>query len=185
MKYRIATLCMLLLLTACATGPTYLGHAVSEVSFKVDGGRTVNLPVTRAGALPVENEDYKIQSAGFSASPKKGSPAESGLIWAFSFISKNPDELDSVVVERVTDSGGLELIVKDSSPVLRNRNWVGRAAPASMTRESSPWLYSGSDSTFVFKFTIKARNRNPVVMYQPSMISSRAKAMYLMLLAGN
>lgn len=185
MKYRIATLCMLLLLSACATSPTYLGHGVNEASFKVDGGRTMSFPVTRAGALPAENEDYKIEGAGFNSSPKKGSPAESKLTWAFSFISKKSNELDFVAVERVTDSGGLELVVKDDSPALRNKNWVGWATPVSMAREYSPWLYSGSDSAFVFKFTIKAKNKEPVVMYQPSIISSRVKAMYLSLLAGN
>jgi hypothetical protein len=179
MKYRITTLLTSLLFSACAAGPTYLGHAVSETSYKVDGGKTIKLPITRAGALPVENENYKIEGAGVIASMTKGDPSNSKITWTFSFVSKKSAELDSVVVEQVTDSGGLELAVKDNTPSLKNKNWVGRSATASMTKESSPWLYSSSNSTFVFKFTIKAKDGSAVVMYQPSIISSRAKAMYL------
>ncbi len=183
MKYRIAALLASFLLSACATGPTYLGHSVREVSFKVDGGKTVSLPVTNAFAIPAENEDYKIVNAGNFASLKKGSPSESELEWTFSFVSKKSAELDSEVVEQVTDSGGLELVVKDNSPVLKNKEWMGRSAPASMTKELSPWIYSNSNSTFVFKFTIKAKDGSSIVMYQPSLISRSAKAMYLQVMA--
>ena len=183
MKYRFAALLASLLLSACATGPTYLGHAVSEVPFKVDGGKTVSLPVTSAGALPAENEDYKIEGAGFNASLKNGNPSESKLTWAFSFVSKKSAELDSVVVAQVTDSGGLELVVKDNSPALKNKNWVGWSAPTSMTKDLSPWLYSSSDSTFVFKFTINTKDGSSVVMYQPSIITRRAKSMYLQVIS--
>ena len=179
MKHSFSALLACLLLSACTSGQTYLGQSVSETSFKVDGGKTVNLPVTRAGALPAENENYKIEVAGIVASLVKGNPSESELTWTFSFISKNSTELNSVVIERVTDSGGLKLVVEDSSPALKNKNWIGRSAPASMTKESSPWLYTKTDSTFVFKFTIKSRDGSTIVMYQPSIISSRAKAMYL------
>lgn len=184
MKYRIAALLASFLLSACTTGPTYLGHAVREAPFKVDGGKTVSLPVTSAGALPAENEDYKIEGAGFNASLKKGNPSDSKLTWAFSFVSKKSAELDSIVVEQVTDSGGLELLVKDNSPALKYKNWVGWSAPTSMTKDLTPWLYSGSDSIFVFKFTIKAKDGSSVVMYQPSIISSRAKGMYLLAISG-
>jgi len=184
MKYRLAVLLASFLLSACATGPTYLGHAVSESPFKVDGGKTVNLPVTRAGALPAENENYKIEGAGFFSSLEKGSPSESKLTWAFSFVSKKSDELDSVVVEQVTDSGGLELVVKDNFPALKNKNWVGRSTPVSMTKDLSPWLYSSSDSTFVFKFTIKAKDGSSIVMYQPSKILGSVKAINLRIIFG-
>lgn len=184
MKYRITALFASFLLSACATGPTYLGHSVSETTFKIDGGKTVSLPVTGAGALPAENENYKIEGAGFNASLKKGSPSESKLIWTFSFVSKKSDELDSVVVEQVTDSGGLELIVKDNSPTLKNNYWVGWSAPASMTKELLPWLYSRPDSTFIFKFTIRTKDGSSVVMYQPSIIPGKAKAMYLLAISG-
>ena len=184
MTYRIATLLMFFLLSACATGPTYLGHAVSKVPFKVDGGKTINLPVTSAGPLPAENENYKIEGAGFNASLKKESPSESKLTWAFSFVSKKASELDSVVIEQVTKSGGLKLLVKDNAPALKNKNWVGWSSSESMTKDLLPWLYSSSDSTFVFKFTIKANDGSSVVMYQPSIISRRHKSMYLQAISG-
>lgn len=184
MKSRFPTLVASLLLTACAVGPTYQGYAVSEAQFKVDGEKTVSLPVTAAGALPVENEFYKIEGAGFNASLQKGSPGESKLTWAFSFASKKSTELESVLVELVTESGGLKLAVIDNSPVLKNKNWVGWSAPEKMTRENSPWLYSNYDSTFVFKFTIRGKDGSSIVMYQPSIISSRAKSMYVMTISG-
>jgi len=176
MKSRIGTLLASALLSACAAGPTYLGQAVSQVPFIVDGGRTVSLPVTRAGALPAENDEYKIESAGFFGSLKKGNPREAELVWTFSFQSKKPIGLDSVIVEKVTTSGGLELAVKDDSPTLSNKNWVGRSIPTSITRESTPWLYSGSDSTFLYKFTIRRRDGSEVVMYQPSIYAGGYKA---------
>ncbi len=184
MKYRIATLLTPFLLSACATGTSYLGHAVSQTPFKVDGGKTVHLPVTRAGALPAENENYKIEGAGFNASLKKGNPSESKLAWGFSFVSKKSDELDYVVVERVTDSGELELVVQDNSPALKNKYWVGRSVPTSMDKDLLPWLYSSSDSTFVFKFTIKDKDGSSDVMYQPSVISGGTKAVYLQVIYG-
>lgn len=185
MKYRIAVLLASSLLSACANGPTYLGYPISEASFKVDGGKTVSLPVTRAGALPAENSDYKIEGAGFSAALEKGKPNESKLTWGFSFVSKKAAELDSVVVEQVTAAGELELVVKDNAPILKRNNWVGRSAPVSMAKDVSPWLYSGDDSTFVFKFTIRAKDGNSIEMYQPSIIASRLKSVYLQVLSGN
>jgi hypothetical protein len=184
MKSRLFALVASLLLTACAAGPTYQGYAVSEAQFKVDGGKTVSLPVTAAGALPAENELFKIEGAGFNASLQKGSPSESNLTWVFSFASKKSTELESVVVEQVTESGGLKLAVKDIAPALKNKNWVGWSTPEKMTKENSPWLYSNYDSTFVFKFTIRGKDGSSIVMYQPSIISSRAKSMYVMTISG-
>ncbi|MDR2000407.1 MAG: hypothetical protein LBP94_02600 [Zoogloeaceae bacterium] len=182
MKYRIAALFASFLLSAC--GPTYRGYTVSEASFKVDGGKTVSFPVTRAGPLPAENEDYKIESAGILASLKKGDASESKLTWAFSFVSKKSTELDSVIIEQITDSGGLELVVRDDSPALKDKNWFGRSVPVSMTKDLLPWLYSRSDSTFIFKFTINAKDGSSIVMYQPSTISNSAKAVYLQVISG-
>lgn len=184
MKYRFAAVLASVLLTACVTGPTYLGRAVTETPFKFDGGKTINLPATNAGALPAENDDYKIEGAGFNAALAKGDSKESQLTWTFSFVLKRSKELESVVVEQVTASGGLELIAKDDSPVLRNKNWVGRSVSRSMTKDLMPWLYFGSDSTFVFKFTMKAKDGSSIVMYQPSIISSGSKAIYLRVMGG-
>lgn len=177
MKYLITTFFAFALLSACST--TYHGTAVTEVEFKVDGGKSVKLPVTRHGALPAENENYRIEYAGFNASVKKGKPEESQITWIFSFVSKKLGELKSVLVEQVTDSGDLELIVEDYAPVLKNKTWIGRSAPIAMTKDSAPWLYSGSKSIFIFKFTIKAIDGSTIVMYQPSLITTQSKNMFL------
>lgn len=182
MKCRIAALLVAMSLQACATGPTYLGYSVSDMPFKADGGKTVHLPMTRAGSVPAENEEYKIEGAGFMVALKKGDAKESQLTWTFSFLSKKRADLDYVVVEQVTPSGALQGIVKDSLPVLKNGSWTGRAVPMAMTKDLVPWLYLDGDSTFLFKFTIKAKDQNPIVMYQPSLAYKASKALSLRVL---
>ena len=178
LKYRIVALLAVFLLSACAIGP-------GKAPFSVDGGKTVNLPVTRTGeALPAKNKNYKIEFAGVIVSLKKGNASESKLIWGFSFTAKKSIEFDSVIVEQVTESGGLKLVIKDDSPTLEDKIWIGQSAPVPMTKDLLPWLYSGSDSTFVFKFTITAKNGSSMVMYQPSIIHSDYKARCLRTISG-
>lgn len=182
MKCRISVLLVSILLQACASGPTYLGYPVSSLPFKADEGKTVHLPMTRAGAVPAENEEYKIEGAGFYAALKKGDAKESQLTWAFSILSKKQADLDYVVVEQVTSSGELQEVVKDSSPVLKNGSWIGRATPIAMTKDLVPWFYLDEDSIFLFKFTIKTKDQNPIVMYQPSLAYKASKALSLRVL---
>lgn len=184
MKLFLSTVLALAILSGCATGPTYMGHPVHQAAFKVDAGKTISLPVTRAGALPAENEHYKIEFAGFSASVKKGNPAESELVWGFGLSVKNAIELASVMIEVVTTNGELKKVVEDRTPTLNGKGWTGRMPPLPMTRDAVPWLYKKGNSTFVFKFTIQAKDGSSAVLYQPSVISSGAKSMYLQLIAG-
>lgn len=184
MKRFVFAILALTILAGCATGPTYMGHPVHQATFKVDAGKTISLPVTRAGALPAENEHYKIEFAGFSASVKKGNPAESELVWGFGLTAKSAIELASVTIEVVTTNGELERVVEDRTPALKGKRWTGRMPPLPMTREAVPWLYEKGNSTFVFKFTIQAKDGSSAVLYQPSVISSGAKSMYLQLIAG-
>lgn len=165
------------LLSACMT--TYRGQVVREVAFKADGGKTITLPVARGGAVPSENEDYKIEVAGYMGTLQKGNPADSTFTLNFSFRSKKNKELEYVRVEYVDPSGKLTPVVQDDAPTLKNGDWIGKSAALAATKELSPWLYDGSDSTFLFKFTIKARNENPVEMYQPSLFDKGTKALYL------
>ena len=185
MRHFFSVVAATLLLSACATAPKYLGHKVTETRFEVDGGKTITLPITSAGALPAENDDYKIEGAGILAHLEKGSPSESTLTRTFLFVSKKSIELESVTIELVTDSGGLEPIVNDNSPTLSNKTWMGRSASTSMTKDQVPWLYLNVDSTFLFKFTITDKKGETVVMYQPSIITSKSKNMYLRLLSGS
>lgn len=177
-----ATTCLMLF--ACSAGPSYMGQPIIEKPFTVDGGKTIILPVTRSGAVPAENEKYKIENAGLIASVSKGSAHNSELTWAFSLLAKESDAFHSVVVEKITDNGGLDLMVKDDTPVLKHKNWYGKSASASMTKAACPWLYSSADEIFVFKFTIKDKDGSTIVMYQPSMISSRTKGLYLKMIYG-
>lgn len=107
-------------LTACLMGPRYLGYPVTESSFKVDEGQVIKVPMTRAGPLPVENDQYKIETAGVNVSLSKFSKENSQLTWVFSILSKNQHHLDYVKIERVTEKGSLELVVLDDSPVFKN-----------------------------------------------------------------
>lgn len=183
MKPFFAAVLALAILSGCSTGPTYMGYPVRQADFKVDAGKTVSLPVTRVGPLPAENDDYKIEVAGVSASLTNGKPAESKLNWGFGLTVKNSVELESVTVERVTETGALEPLVKDQTPTLKGNAWMARTAPVPMTREAVPWLYTKGDSAFIFKFTIRAKGGESTVFYQPSVISAGAKSMYLKIIA--
>lgn len=179
MKYRFFVLLASLLLPSIGMSETYLGQQVIEVAFKVDGDKTINLPMTRAGAIPIENDNYKIEGAGFNVSLNKATPEESKLNWAFSFLSKKSTKLEFVSVEQVGSEGELDALVKDEAPVLKNANWVGHAPPKTVAKNSSPWLYTSEDTTLIFKFTIKTEGNDPIIMYQPSTFPSKTKAMYL------
>lgn len=181
--YRFALLSASLVLSACASGPTFQGRTITEIPFKVDGWKTVMLPMTSAGAIPAENEYYKIETAGNNVAIKPGNPEASKLTWVFSFLVKQPRAIKSVVVEQVTPSGELSIVTKDDAVLVKNGSWVGRSKPLVMTQESIPWLYSGSNSTFVFKFTINADGQDPTVMYQPSLITRQSKEMYFQVMS--
>lgn len=168
-----------LLMAACATGTTYLGRSVTETPFKVDGGQTVMLPMTNAGALPAETEQFKIEMAGVHAALTAGQPEQSKLTWVFSTLVKKREPIEFVTVERVTEEGELIPLVDDRTVALKNSSWVGRSKSQDMSSTSSPWLYQQGDSKFLFKFTLRVAGKAPVVMYQPSLIGRQAKAIYL------
>lgn len=170
---------LLSLVVACTNGTHYLGYPVTETSFKVDGGQIIKIPMTRAGALPVGNDQYKIETAGVNASISKSSAEDSQLTWVFSFLSKSQQELEYVQIERITEESRLELVVRDDAPTLKGSSWFGRSAASNMTKTAQPWIYSANDSTFIFKFTIKAKSHDALVMYQPSTISKQVKSVYL------
>lgn len=164
-------------LSCCAT---YKGVPVTDTSFKADGGKVIRHPMTRYGSVPAENEHYRIEGTGFMGALKKGSAQESLLTFTFSFVAKQPVNLESVQVEEVTPEGQLKTMVKDQAPELnKNKNWVGRTAAVPMTRTSVPWLYEPSDTVMLYKFTITAKGEAPVVMYQPSLTVAASKALYL------
>jgi hypothetical protein len=149
------------------------------VPFKVDGGRTVMLPMTSAGALPGENDLYKIEVAGVNAQLVSGQPEQSKLTWVFSALMKKSAAIESVVVERVGENGDLTTLVDDRAVSLKTQSWVGHTAPQQMTKEATPWIYRNGNSNFLFKFTVHVAGEPPSVVYQPSLINEQVKTIYL------
>lgn len=177
MKYLLSAALGAVLLAGCAT---HQGQLVQQVQFKVDGGKTISLPIVRGGALPAENEDYKIEVAGYIASLKPGDASQSEIRQSFSFFAKKSPVLESVRIEQVDPvDGRLQLVLQDDAPVLKSQSWIGKTGPAAATREASPWLYSADNSTFLFKFTIKAKDSPAVVLYQPSFFNKATKDAYM------
>lgn len=175
----IALVYIALSLVGCST---HQGMLKSGTVFKIDGGGTISLPISREGAPPTENDDYKMTFAGASVAPKKGDPDNSEVSWAFSFFAKSNLQIQSVTVEQVTETGELIPVVQDTLPNLNNKRWAGESKPYLMSRAISPWLYSNNDSTFLFKLTIVHLDAPTVVMYQPSLITRAAKSAYLKLI---
>lgn len=180
MKYRWFLLVMITsLTTACGIKMAPNGQVISDVSFEVEKDRTISLPMTRSGAMPSETQDYKIIGADYSAALKKGDPAESGFTMNFLFRSKTSKELEFVVIDQVFAGGKLVRVLEDKSPVLNKGTWMGKSASVSAEKSASPWLYEKGNSTFLFKFTIKAKHEEGVEIYQPSLFSKETKAIYL------
>lgn len=181
---KLSTSAVALLVSVLAGCAMHNGFVTTEVPFKVDGGKTITLPMTRAGAVPSENDRYKINGAGILAALKKGSPEKSEIVWSFSFETKSGKQIESVAIEQVGSTGELDLMVQDKSPVLKNGLWIGKSKPYSMSNAESPWLYSDNDSTFLFKFTITERGGAHIVMYQPSLITKGSKTVYFKIIFG-
>lgn len=177
MRYLLSAVLGTALLSGCAM---HHGQVVQQVQLKVDGGKTASFPIVRGGALPAENEDYKIEVAGYIASLKPGDAGQSEIRQSFSFFAKKSPVLESVRIEQVdTTDGRLQLLLQDDAPVLKSQSWIGKTKPVAATREASPWLYSSANSTFLFKFTIKAKDSPAIVMYQPSFFNKATKDAYM------
>lgn len=168
---------LFILLSGCMK--THNGFVVLDKKFKIDGGNTITLPMTRVGPLPAENELYKIVSAGHLSSMTRGEPEKSFITWSFMFKSKSSEPIESVTVEYVSTEGDLFPMVEDKDPELKDDHWGGKSKRYAMTESESPWLYSNSDSVFLFKFTIVGADKSVSVLYQPSLTTKEAKAFNL------
>jgi len=156
-----------------------MGKRVIDAPFVIAGGKTIYLPSTDAGPIPAENDFVVIQSAGFFVGPSKENPKQAVLNWGFSFKSKSLDTFEEVVVEEVSPSDTEVTYIRDSAPVLKNKQWLRNREPLVVSQTVVPWLYSGKPSVFVFKFTIKVKDQVPVVLYQPAWFSKEVKSMFL------
>lgn len=182
MKYLLPVVLGAALLSGCAM---YKGQVVQQVQFKLDGGKTASFPMVRGGALPAENEDYKIEEAGYFAELTPGSIEKSVTRQTFTLFVKKGAILEYVRIEQVdTTDGHLQLVLQDDAPVLKDQRWFGRSKPIALNIDVSPWLYNTGNSTFLFKFTIKAKDSPAIVMYQPLFFSKAAKDFYMSVLRG-
>lgn len=172
---QLTTTFFLLWLIPCTASPTYLGQDVFDKQFTVDGGKTITLRLGNNGALPVENDDFKIDGAGFYVIPGNENAQDTKIVWSFSFVAKKVDSIVSVTVEQVTDSGELVPVVDDEKADLHSRIWRHQSRPVALNRKSAPWLYTNSSSTFIYKFTIKLSDNSIATMYQPSVIPAQTK----------
>ena len=166
------------MLASCASQQKYMGHPVSQKSFMIAGGETVTLPVTAAGPIPAENEQFKIEVAGFSVGPSKVENGKKALIWGFALTNKVSVKLESVVVEEVAPTNQPKILVSDSAPESKNGVWRGSAQEIIPSAQTTPWLFENGTSTFIYRFSIKPKNAPVVVLYQPSSFAVQSKAVF-------
>jgi hypothetical protein len=163
----------------------YQGQKVIELPFKVAGGKIVKLPVTKAGAIPAETSDVRIDVAGISVQPSKENPNQSELIWHFGFTNKQLKCVRRVSVIEIAPSRTETTRIEDAAPSLKDNYWLGVTGPVEATAVSIPWLFEEKTSMFVFRFTIEGETGLPIELYQPTFFSAEAKAIFRKLIANN
>lgn len=170
-------------LFSAASERTYLGYKVFDMGFPIAGGKTVALPVTDAGPIPAENQDFKVEAAGVSVQPSLFSPRRAALAWGFSLTAKSSKAPAHVVIEEVYPDKTATLLVDDKSPALKEKAWSGSSASVEATPGTTAWLFAEDASVFVFRFTITPAGGSPEVLYQPSWISRPAKVSFRQVVA--
>lgn len=172
------TVAGLFVLASCASTSTYMGYPVKQVPFNLAGGTTVNLPITPAGPIPAETPHYKVEVAGIFKGPSKSNPGKTDMWWGFSVTNKNRASLESVLVERVYPDADVIPMISDNQPVVKNGVWSAGTQPLEINSENLPWLFSATPTTFVYRFTIKAKDIPAEILYQPSSYSGQVKALF-------
>lgn len=162
-------------LAGCASQRSYHGQKVTDMPFPVAGGTTLMLPVTDGGPIPAQNDDIKIQVAGFVLHRAADHRSAPELSWTFAFTSRTGHRIEQVLVEEVGQGSTPRLMLADGAPRLEGGNWSGSTKAVSADPESAPWLYANSASVFVFKFSIKPEGMPVQTLYQPSWFSAQAK----------
>lgn len=181
---RLLAALMLLMVTGCASSPTYMGYRVTEAPFPIAGGQIVKLPVTDAGPIPAQDEKIKIEVAGFAVSLSKQDPQIAKLHWMFNFTNKSAQVVEYVLVEEVSPSEPALIVAEDRSPRLAGNSWSASTNDLAVSPQSLPWLYTPKTSVYVFRFTIKLKDEAaPHVLYQPASFSASAKASFVNSLA--
>jgi len=172
-----------ILFLSAARERTYMGYQVVDKEFPIAGGKTVSLPVTQAGPIPAENQDFKIEAAGVSVQPSTLNPRQAALVWHFVLTDKASKALERVVVEEVYPDAVAAIVVDDHSPALKEKTWSGASASVEPSPIFTDWLFHDGDSVFVFRFTITPAGRPPVVLYQPAWYSRPIKEQFRQVVA--
>jgi hypothetical protein len=171
---------LLAVLVGCTNNPkkpTYMGYLVTNQKFKIADDKTIYLPVTKAGPIPAENENYKVEIAGIITGPSKINPEKSVLIFAFSFTNKRGNSLKNVKIEQVYPSKSKVELINDNNPTFNENIWSENAMPLEINKYNVPWFYVKGDTTFIFKFTFLSIDGASTILYQPSSFPDQAKKM--------
>lgn len=122
----LAAVATLLVHAACLGAPdTYMGMRVQHVDLTIAGGKTITIHVTDGSPIPAEDEDYKIQVAGFNIEPADDDPHRPMLTWRFALTVKQDIALERVAVEEVFPVDVARPVIEDASqPIWHPRTVV-------------------------------------------------------------
>ena len=179
MKHILQIVLTISLLIGCAQAQT--SPQQYNMTFIIDGGKQINIPMSNGGAMSAESEHYKVVVAGTKLSVMQKDPIASKISWTFGFVTKSNLLIKNVVIEYVSPEGKLTSLINDIKPKLKDNRWIGDSEASSMSREDSPWLYSGKNSIFLFKISI-VDSEGTTILYQPSLLSKEVKNTYLTIL---
>lgn len=177
MKKSVIYFVLILFLAGCGatTQKTYMGYKVFDVSYPVANNQILSFPITEAGVIPVENDNYKIELTGFSVGPSKEDPKKALLTWQFTLRAKKLNKIETIQIDEIAPTYVEKMVLIDTDPKIKNGLWSGSLEPIEASLTSTPWLYAEKASFYVYRFTIKAENSEPVVLNQLAWFSKPAK----------
>jgi len=177
MKKSIVCFVLVLFLAGCGatTQKTYMGYKVFDVSYPVANNQILSFPTTDAGPIPAENDNYKIEVTGFSVGPSKEDPKKALLTWHFTVKSKKINKIETIQIDEIAPTYVEKMVLIDTDPTIKNGLWSGSLEPIEASSTSTPWLYAEKASFYVYRFTIKAENSEPVILNQLAWFSKPAK----------
>jgi hypothetical protein len=158
----------LLITFLCFAAATTFGKTKT---FTILGDQKIEAEVQDGMPLPVEKYGIKVEGAGFMM-------AEGKLVWGFNFTSQKP--IANVRVEDVSGKTAV-LLVEDTAPSLKEGMWSGHGSPIAINRKDSPWVFTGGNTTKVFRFTVVIPgNSEPTIIHQPAVYGMQVKGALLL-----
>lgn len=177
MKKSIIYFAVVLFLVGCgaSTQKMYMGYKVFDVSYPVANNQILSFPITEAGVVPAENDNYKIEVTGFSVGPSQEDPKKALLTWQFTLRTKKANKIETIQIDEIAPTHVEKMVLKEVNPKIKNGLWSGSLEPIEASSSSTPWLYDDKASFYVYRFTIKAENSEPVILNQLAWFSKSAK----------